>query len=293
MMAQIFRYLLFPSTLAAAGASAWAGLRAGLQPAVILGFTSFGAIAVIAIGERLLPFDADWNRSRGDVVTDGLHSLFTSYACREAFKIALVAVLVPASAGLAAAFPTGLWPTAWPLVAQVGLAAAIAEFGQYVAHRTAHQWPWAWRLHATHHSPQRLYWLNAGRDHPLGVLWTLVPEACVLLLIRCPADVLTLFFVVESVHGLFQHGNVDVRLGILNWVFSGPELHRWHHSELTAEANHNYGATLIGWDIIFGSRLLPGPGAPQAIGLQDMPNFPQTFLKQMTVPFRWRTIAAP
>ena len=32
-----------------------------------------------------------------------------------------------------------------------------------------HEVPWLWRFHATHHSAPRLYWLNAGRFHPLDL----------------------------------------------------------------------------------------------------------------------------
>lgn len=96
-----------------------------------------------------------------------------------------------------------------------------------------------------HHSAKRLYWLNAGRDHPLVILVFYLAGAVPLVLIGAPLEVLTLFFVLEAVHGLFQHANVNVKLGPLNWVFSMAELHRWHHSRELKQANHNYGLTLI------------------------------------------------
>ena len=97
---------------------------------------------------------------------------------------------------------------------------------------------------------------------------------------------------VEAVHGLFQHANIDVRLGPLNWLFSMAELHRWHHSSRLAETNHNYGATLILWDVVFGTRYLPERSAPEVIGIPDIPNFPRGFLGQLAVPFRWAQLKA-
>ncbi|WP_422822321.1 sterol desaturase family protein [Vreelandella nanhaiensis] len=33
-------------------------------------------------------------------------------------------------------------------------------------HRASHRIGWLWRLHAPHHSAERLYWLNGKRRHP-------------------------------------------------------------------------------------------------------------------------------
>ena len=106
---------------------------------------------------------------------------------------------------------------------------------------------------------------------------------------------LLLFFLAFSlftgVHGLFQHANVDVRLGGLNWVFSMAELHRWHHSRTVAEANHNYGNNLIVWDLVFGTYFLPRDRTPpEDIGLADLPDFPTTFFGQLLAPLRWKKI---
>jgi sterol desaturase/sphingolipid hydroxylase (fatty acid hydroxylase superfamily) len=57
------------------------------------------------------------------------------------------------------------------------------------------------------------------------------------------------------------------------------------------EANNNYGANVIVWDIVFGTRFLPNDREPPTdIGLADMPHFPQGFWAQLASPFRWKTI---
>ena len=96
-----------------------------------------------------------------------------------------------------------------------------------------------------------------------------------------------------AVHGLFQHCNVHLRLGPLNWVFSMAELHRWHHSPDSAEANHNYGGNLILWDIVFGTRWLPQDREPPvATGIASLPNFPKGYRALLGAPFRWRRLVA-
>ena len=97
-------------------------------------------------------------------------------------------------------------------------------------------------------------------------------------------DELGLYVVCYALNGFFQHCNVDIRLGILNYLISGPELHRWHHSMVKEESNHNYGNNLIIWDRLFGTWYLPTEREVQELGL-DNRAYPTTFLKQMTVPF--------
>ena len=114
-----------------------------------------------------------------------------------------------------------------------------------------------------------------------------------LAMVGCPESVIALFFLTAAIHGFFQHANLQIRCGPLNWFFSMAELHRWHHSPVTAQANHNYGQNLIVWDIVFGTRYLPADREPPSeVGLDGLPRFPQTLLGQLASPFRWRAITA-
>jgi sterol desaturase/sphingolipid hydroxylase (fatty acid hydroxylase superfamily) len=118
-----------------------------------------------------------------------------------------------------------------------------------------------------------------------------------LALLGAGAPVLALVNVFSAVHGAFQHANVPVRLGPLNWIFSMTELHRWHHSPVPAESNHNYGGNLIVWDVIFGTRWLPADREPpEVLGIEALPAFPMGFWANLAAPFRWRQVlgaAAP
>jgi sterol desaturase/sphingolipid hydroxylase (fatty acid hydroxylase superfamily) len=103
--------------------------------------------------------------------------------------------------------------------------------------------------------------------------------------------VMTLFAYTGAVHGIFQHANLPLKLGPLNWFFSMAELHRWHHSTVLEEANSNYGQNLIVWDIVYGTRSLPKDREPpEKIGINGMPNFPMRYWKQLMSPFQWQRI---
>jgi sterol desaturase/sphingolipid hydroxylase (fatty acid hydroxylase superfamily) len=171
------------------------------------------------------------------------------------------------------------------------LALVIGEFGTYWIHRLMHENAFLWRFHATHHSAPRLYWLNAGRFHPLDLFTQQVLALTPLILLGADTRIIALHTLFSAVHGMFQHCNVDIRLGPLNWFFSMAELHRWHHSKHLEEANTNYGANIIGWDIVFRSRFLPEDRQPPTeIGIGSLPSFPGGYAAQLLSPVRWKEI---
>ena len=234
--------------------------------------------------EWILPYRKDWLHSHNDIKTDCLHLVIVQIIIPRLVKPLWAAMLVTAIAALATRYENDLWPHQWPLLAQLFLMLLIAEFGRYWLHRAAHEIPALWRLHAVHHSPKRLYWLNAARFHPIEKLIFLVPETVPFILLGSNVEVLALYFVFNSLHGFFQHSNIDLRLGPLNYIFSMTELHRWHHSRQIEESNKNYGNNLILWDILFGTYFLPKDRQVQDIGLlRD--DYPTGYLRQLIVPF--------
>ena len=259
-------------------------------PLTLVVAQAFGGLAVV-VAERWRPFRPEWNRSHGDVGTDLVHVVVSGIGTTQLAGALAAAVGVVIAGALSRRFGLDLWPRAWPLLAQLALALVIVEFPQYWLHRWQHEHDWLWRFHSVHHSAPRLYWLNAARFHPvdLGLLYLVgyVP----LIALGCPEETIMLFALFDAVFGMLQHCNIDVRLGPLNYVFSMAEPHRWHHSRVLDEANTNYGSNLIIWDLVFGSFFLPdGRQPPAAIGIADMPAFPQRWSAQMAAPFRWRAL---
>ena len=161
-----------------------------------------------------------------------------------------------------------LWPAHWPLLPQVILGLVIAELGLYVAHRVAHEWPAFWRFHALHHSVTRLWVVNTGRFHIVDTCFKAVLGQIPLYLLGAPLPVFLWISAVTAVTGLLTHCNVVMRTGMLDWVFSTPALHRWHHSTECAEADANFGSAFILWDQVFGTfRYQPGKNDPAQVGL--------------------------
>lgn len=280
----------FPLSLVAALWGAVVLMDRGGQPDVVAGQVIFLSYIFIAVLERLVPLHAEWRHDKGDLKADiGLG--VTNAVVNGVAQPLTFAASVTVAGWISAQYGASLWPTEWPVVLQLVPALILAELVEYTWHRSMHEIPWLWRIHATHHSANRLYWFNALRFHPIDLLVAGPGKLIPLGMLGANAPVLALVGVFSAVHGVYQHANIPCRLGPLNWVFSMAELHRWHHSPDLEEANHNYGGNLIFWDIVFGTRFLPKDREPPVeIGIGDMPNFPQGYGALMMSPFRWKQI---
>lgn len=284
-------YGVFPVTFVAAMLLAVGAIDRGYSHPGILAAITAATALIVAGCERINPQYAEWNVSRGDVGTDVLHGLVSQIALPRVLEVALQALLLTAAAELSHWLGSSLWPSTWPILLQLPLAMLVSQFGEYWLHRWMHERPLLWRLHATHHSPARLYWLNAGRFHPLDTAGSFAVAMTPLVLLGVSTEVMLLVTVWIVVHGLFQHCNVRLRLGPLNYIFSMAELHRWHHSLKLEEANTNYGNNTIFWDIVFGTMFYPsGREAAAEVGLSGLPRFPQRYLGQLLSPLRWSQI---
>jgi sterol desaturase/sphingolipid hydroxylase (fatty acid hydroxylase superfamily) len=281
------RFGAFPLLLTGATGLIYAAVRSGVSLDLVAIGAPVCAGAIIALAERVAPFERDWSTSKGDVGTDVFHLFVSMGLVPLAYEASLAIGLRRAGGWTSQELGFALWPTAWPLWSQVMLAVLIGELGYYWAHRLGHSW--FWRLHATHHSVERLYWLNVVRFHPFDALLQLVGHVGPLALLGATPEVLAIVLGVTSVHGLLQHSNVDLRLGALNWIFSTAHLHRWHHAN--REQNCNFGQVLVLYDLIFGTRSLPAERPPAAIGLG--PQFPRSYLAQLASPLRRDLFSAP
>jgi len=284
----LLSHTLFPTAFVAAFWAAFWALEQGFNHDLTLASITVGIVLVVAIFERVIPEHVFWNSSQGDVGTDFMHGVVSMVILPQVLELGLRLLLLGAANWLVAQMGNPLWPGHWPILMQLVLALLISQFFEYWGHRAMHEVPLLWRLHATHHSPGRLYWLNAARFHPLdsGLLFTLALAP--LLFLGAGPEVLLLFTVWVSVHGMFQHCNIRLRLGPLNYLFSMAELHRWHHSLNLEEANANYGNNILFWDLVFGTVHYPKDrSASSHIGLSDMPDFPKSYLGQILSPWRW------
>ncbi len=286
----VFAWTVFPAVVTATIAGSLALMARGVDPAAAVLPSIFGGYAFVALMERVFTYQRGWLHSLGDLPADvGLFAVNGVF--NRLVEPAALAAAGALGAVLSARAGFGLWPGDWPLLAQLPLALVVAEFVEYWVHRLMHEHDWLWRFHSVHHSAPRLYWLNAVRFHPVDLLLVATGKMLPVALLGAGPEILALVVLFSAIHGTFQHSNLVLRLGPLNWIFSMAELHRWHHSPRMAEANHNYGGNLIVWDIVFGTRWLPRDREPPAaIGIETLPRFPTRLGALLAVPFRWARV---
>ena len=284
---------LFPVVIG--GTLAWgiAEIESGVPAARAIAAPTLLAYVLLAGIERIACWEPRWLHSKGDVGVDLGHLLVSGLLTTRGLEIPIRLGVVALSAWLAGNGFDAIWPTAWNLWLQLALALVVGEFFMYWVHRLTHEVDWLWRFHAMHHSAPRLYFLNAVRFHPVDIALSNFSPMVPLLLLGADDRVIALFGLFSAVHGLFQHANIELRLGPLNWIFSMAELHRWHHSRRLEESNTNFGQNLIVWDVVFGTRYLPADReAPHDVGLADLPTFPMDYWGQLLSPLRWKAIRA-
>lgn len=181
----------------------------------------------------------------------------------------------------------------WPIWLQLPVLFLVFEFINYHIHRGMHELRGSagrllWHIHAAHHLPDRLYLLMHAVSHPLNAVFV---QAIAIILpiwwMGYSPDAVLIFLVINAFHGIISHFNVDIRTGWANYIFIGPEVHRYHHSADISEAK-NYGATLTIWDQLFGTFVFRPGLAPRDLGVSSNSNLPtyQQILAVIALPFR-------
>ncbi len=255
---------------------------------VVFAVTAFTLIAAMAV-EGWMPFDPLWNAGNGDFKTDATSTVLLLGVVDPLLKAFAPLLVVFAYSNIATRETFTLFPVDASFLVQLVVATLLIELGRYWAHRWHHTNRFLWRLHAMHHSSERLYAVNNFRFHPLNYVVNFALSTFPLMLIGVPADVLFGYMALTQPVLMLQHANIDLRSGWLNYVFSSNELHRWHHSSDSTEANSNYGSALVVWDQVFGTFKFPRKSrTPKRIGLfEQSANYPARagYLQQLLSAF--------
>ena len=145
-----------------------------------------------------------------------------------------------------------------------------------------------WRSHAAHHLPPRLYLVMHAVFHPFNAI--IVQGLVITLpiwLMGYGLRAVAMFMMINGLHGVISLFNVDIRAGWMNYIFVGPEIHRYHHSADVNEAK-NFGNTLSIYDVLLGTFVYC-PGIPPAdLGVRSDTGLPayERFFAVMALPFR-------
>jgi len=245
-----------------------------LSPIIIV----VAALVMIAL-ERRYPYTPGQKLFRDGFWTDFVgYSLIQSYFC--GLIIAQFIRWIDSGTGLSRLHLV----TDWPIYAQVGFFLITHDLYIYCFHRLQHRSKVLWRVHEAHHSTKDVDWLSGSRSHTLEILINQTIEFAPIILLGAAPEVALIKGIISAVWGMYIHSNIDVRMGRLQWVINGPEMHRWHHSADVADGSFNYATKFAFWDWIFGTARKPAT-KPRAYGLEDV-DFPAGYFRQHLFAFR-------
>lgn len=282
-ISRLFYPIVFFGSIAVGVLAVARGWNYGLVTGVLIGGT---AISLIVL-EALYPAKNEWRMTFASFFRRDLKYIVSGISTG-----ALMSYLGALLALYVASHRMG-WAQDLPLYLSVPLAVLVFDFTQYWVHRWMHETAWPlgdlmWRIHAGHHLPDAVYVLMHPAGHPLndiivrqglniGLIW----------LIGFNADTVLVFTLITAIGGLFSHFNLDVRAGLLNYVFVSTELHRFHHSADLDEGK-NYGIITPLWDIVFGTFVYRPGRLPQRIGVTEPALYPPSnrYWAVFMLPFR-------
>lgn len=291
MIRKAVQWTLYPAMLITGLTVTWQAMAHGWPVSPVAMAVVFGASVPLLLAQKLIPAEEAWNPTRARSYGVDLLHMASTGASTELVRAVTMGLVLQVAVAVHGWMGGDLWPSRWPLVAQLGLGIAAGDFGAYWVHRVCHKVPLLWRVHAMHHSSERMYVFAAARNHPMNAILMNAAHLVPLTLLGAPVEIIALTTVFTGLHGMLQHCNVDLRHGWFNYVFATADLHRWHHSADFDESNRNFGNNLIVWDALFGTRYLPG-GHPQELGLGEL-TLPENFLAHLISPFRLNRLLAP
>jgi sterol desaturase/sphingolipid hydroxylase (fatty acid hydroxylase superfamily) len=146
---------------------------------------------------------------------------------------------------------------AFPGVVRFVLVILAADLVEYTLHRTLHEVPALWRIHAVHHSPSHMDWLSGSRLHVCEILLTRSLILVPIFLLGFPQDTIFAYVIFVSVQSVVIHSNLAWDLGWLRYVLVTPHFHHWHHASDEEALDRNYCAHTPLWDHVFRTAHAP------------------------------------
>ncbi len=282
------RWLTSPLLLVATVTIALGAIAGGRSYGAALAIANVLAVVVGIAVESRFPLASEWRMTRRSFHRD------LRYAAIGIPSLAATnAIFGLVSIGLSAGRSGPL--TDLPLLVAVPVSLFAVDFVQYWIHRWSHEargriGGFLWRAHVAHHLPDRVYVLMHVANHPINLFLVRgVGQIVPLYLLGASPEAVLVASVVIGTQGILSHCNADLRAGWLNYVLTGAELHRFHHSADLREAQ-NFAVTLPVIDMLFGTFRYRPDRVPARLGVADPEAYPDSHSvwQVMLLPLRRR-----
>ena len=176
-----------------------------------------------------------------------------------------------------------------PIWGQFLIMFVVADFIQWWVHVMLHRVQWLWKFHKVHHSVEEMGFAAHLRYHWME---TIVYKSILYIPLTMIGFGIDDFFILHAftvLIGHLNHANIPLSYGPFKYVLNNPAMHIWHHAK-SMPATHpygiNFGISLSVWDYLFGTAHIPHSGRDIALGFDDIEEYPDHFIQQMTEPFK-------
>jgi sterol desaturase/sphingolipid hydroxylase (fatty acid hydroxylase superfamily) len=241
-----------------------------------------GSALIFVFLEKLLPLRREQPVFRPEWQTD-LQHFFVNHLL-VGFMLLATNMLVHRLFGWAADDGVRGWVQGLDFWVALFLILLVADLVQYAIHRALHEVPALWRLHAVHHSVEHMDWLAGSRLHLVEVLIVRTLVLAAIFVLGFAKPVIDAYIIVIGFQAVFNHANVNVRLGPLRYLIVTPNFHHWHHAQDREAIDRNYAAHFAFIDHLFGTAVHSGREWPTRYGVVG-DHVPRGFWKQTLFPF--------
>jgi sterol desaturase/sphingolipid hydroxylase (fatty acid hydroxylase superfamily) len=249
-----------------------------------------GSTLIFIFIEKLFPLKKNQPVFREEWQTDFHHFIVNHLIV--GFVLLAANQLVHGGFSWAVSTTVQTWIQGLPFLIELFLIILVADLVQYWTHRAYHEVSLLWRLHAVHHSAKSMDWLAGSRQHVIELVLTRTLVLAPIFVLGFSKSVIDAYIIIVGFQAVFNHCNVDIRLGPLRYLIVTPNFHHWHHSQDKEALDRNYAAHFAFIDYIFGTAVNAERKWPAQYGvLGDY--VPNGFLKQVAFPFTWNDKAPP
>jgi sterol desaturase/sphingolipid hydroxylase (fatty acid hydroxylase superfamily) len=286
----LIAWFVWPCFMAAMMLATWYLYHSGLSLNILIPLLTTVNFLILLALEYILPARQEMGVMKDwQSINDAMHGVITGLIRPFGTSIGLLLVLYTSDWRQQTGLAT-LWPTEWPLIAQLILAQLIHGFFSYWAHRLLHTVNFLWWFHALHHDTNQMHVLKAGRFHFGDEIFNALITAAPLVMLGAPKEVLLLRSMWTVYSGAIEHANVIQRFpSWFHYLSNNAQLHNLHHSMNRKYQDGNYSGVPI-YDVIFGTFNHPDKCDIGQFGIREQ-YVPTGLLAQLWFPFRAQFIS--
>lgn len=284
-LGKFITYGLYPFLLFSTLTTIYLAINFHLDYKSVYGITTLVLVITLVVTETLFPLSGAWSMTKRSFWRDLRYILIDA---------PIIGITKTAFGWLSIYYcekHTALIPNR-SILLNVIVYLLVFEFFQYWYHRLSHTGKgkigkFLWRVHVAHHLPDKVYVVMHAVFNPINAFITTSIIQLPLILLGVSPEVAFAATLLIDLQSVISHFNVDIKAGILNYVFIGTETHRYHHSADPGDV-YNYGNTLAIWDILFGTFNYKPRTFPKSLGVINPSEYPasEKVLDVIRFPFK-------